>query len=46
LVAFLENDCDINLADEDITEENFQTMRRLEELIASKLQAEETGERP
>ena len=45
LVAFLQNDCDINVADEDITAENFETMRRLEELIASKLQAGETEER-
>jgi len=46
LVAFLENDCDIKLADEDITEENFETMRRLEELIASKRKVAQTSERP
>ena len=36
LTAFLDNDCGIRLADEDITLENFETLRRLEELIALK----------
>jgi acyl carrier protein len=46
LTAFLDNDCGISLDDEDITIENFKTMRRLEELIASKSRAGETEERP
>ena len=36
LTAFLDNDCDIRINDEDIILENFETLRRLEGLIASK----------
>ena len=46
LTAFLENDCGISLDDEDITTENFETIRRLEELIASKSPAGKTAEQP
>ena len=46
LTAFLDNDCGIRLEDEDITTENFETMRRLEELIASKREVAQTSERP
>ena len=46
LTAFLDNDCGIRLEDEDITTENFETMRQLEELIASKSQAGKTAEQP
>ena len=46
LTAFLDNDCGIRLEDEDITTENFETIRRLEELIASKSPAGKTAEQP
>lgn len=46
LTAFLDNDCGIPIDDEDITLENFESLRRLEHLIASKSQAGEIEQRP
>jgi acyl carrier protein len=39
LVAFLETDCGIRIEDEELIAENFATLRKLGELIASKSEA-------
>ena len=39
LVAFLETDCGIRIEDEELVAENFATLRKLGELIASKSEA-------
>ena len=39
LVAFLDNDCGIRIEDEEYVADNFATLRRLGELIASKSDA-------
>ena len=41
LVAFLENDLGIRIEDDELLAENFETVRKLGELLASKGQAEE-----
>ena len=46
LVAFLETDFDIRIDDEELIAENFATLGRLGELIASKSKAAKTSERP
>jgi acyl carrier protein len=46
LVAFLESDCDISIDDEELVAENFETLRRLGDLIASKSKAAEASEPP
>jgi acyl carrier protein len=45
LTAFLDNDCGIQIDDEDLVVENFATLGRLDALIASKSQLQETEER-
>jgi len=46
LVAFLETDFGIRVEDEELTVENFETLRKLGELIASKSKAVEAPHRP
>jgi acyl carrier protein len=46
LVAFLETDCGIRIEDEELIAENFTTLRKLGELIASKSEAMEAPHRP
>jgi acyl carrier protein len=43
LVAFLESEFDIRIEDEELVAENFETLRRLGELIASKSKAAEAS---
>ena len=44
LVAFLENDLGIQVEDEELIAENFATLRRLGELLATKTPTGPTGE--
>ena len=46
LVAFLETDLGIRIDDEELIAENFATLRKLSELIASKSKAVEAPHRP
>jgi acyl carrier protein len=46
MVALLETDFDIRLEDEEVIAENFETLRRLSELIASKSNGGEPSETP
>jgi len=46
LVAFLESDFGIRVEDEELIPENFETLRRLGELLESKSPAEEAAELP
>jgi acyl carrier protein len=46
LVAFLETDCGIRIEDEELIAENFTTLRKLGELIASKSEAVEAPHQP
>ncbi len=46
LVAFLETDLGIQIDDEELIAENFETLRKLGELIASKSKAVESSEPP
>ena len=46
LVAFLETDLGIRVEDEELIVENFETLRKLGELIASKSKAVEAPHRP
>jgi acyl carrier protein len=46
LVAFLETDCGIRIEDEELIAENFETLRKLGELIASKSEAAEAPHEP
>jgi acyl carrier protein len=46
LVAFLETDCGIRIEDEELIAENFATLRKLGELIASKSEAVEAPRQP
>jgi acyl carrier protein len=43
LVAFLESEFDIKIDDEEVIAENFETLRRLGDLIASKSKAAEAS---
>jgi acyl carrier protein len=45
LIAFFDNDCGIEIEDEDLVTENFTTFRKLDDLIASESQAEESEKR-
>src|SRR5437762_14035529 len=44
LVAFLESDLGIRVEDEELIAENFATLRKLEELLATKTPTAPTGE--
>ena len=44
LVSFLENDLGIRIEDEELIADNFATLRRLGELLATKTLTEPTGE--
>jgi acyl carrier protein len=44
LIAFLENDCGIRIEDEELIAENFATLRKLGELLATKAPTVPTGE--
>ena len=44
LVAFLESDLGIRVEDEELIAENFATLRKLEELLATKTPIAPTGE--
>jgi len=46
LVVFLENEFGYRIEDEELTVENFETLRKLGELIASKSKAVEAPHRP
>ena len=46
LVAFLETDCGIRIEDEELIAENFENLRKLGELIASKSEAVEAPYQP
>ena len=46
LAAFLENDLGIRIEDEELIAENFETLRRLSDLIASKSNGREASEPP
>jgi acyl carrier protein len=43
LVAFLETDMSIRVEDEELIAENFETLRKLGELLATKTSTEPTG---
>ena len=44
LIAFLETDCGIRIEDEELIAENFATLRKLGELLATKTPTAPTGE--
>ena len=44
LVAFLETDCGIRIEDEELIAENFATLRRLGDLLATKMPTKPTAE--
>lgn len=43
LVSFMESDCGIRVEDEELIAENFETLRRLGELIEKKSQSADTS---